>query len=63
MGPSAQNPEMLKGRWTVMSSYSKIIIPCFAENQWISTLNFGKSVEKTEDLTTPFTYYHVILPC
>jgi len=61
MGPSAQNPEMLKGRWNVMSSHSKIMIPCFSENQWISTLNSGKYVEKTEDLTMPITYYHVKL--
>jgi hypothetical protein len=52
---------MLKGRCNVMSSHSKIIIPCFSENQWISSLNCGKYVEKTEDLTIPITYYHVKL--
>jgi hypothetical protein len=49
MGPSAGNPEKLKGRVNVITSHSKIIIPCFSESQRISTLNFEKSVEKTED--------------
>jgi hypothetical protein len=49
MGPSAQNPEKLKERVNGITSHSKIIIPCFSESQMISTLNFGKSVEKTED--------------
>jgi len=44
-----------------MSSHSKIIIPRFSENQWISTSYFGKYVEKTEDLTIQITYYHVKL--